>query len=172
MIPAYEKFATFVKDDYAPKGRSEVGIWSLPNGDAIYKFMVRDMTTTDVEPEKIHQIGLQQVAEIENQMQAIAKKLGYKDLKGLAAAVAADPKLHGQSREQLLDLYRQYIDQMKPKLPSLFGRLPKADLIVMPVEPYREKDASDAAVHPRNTRWLASWACDGEYRRAAEAFAD
>ena len=142
--PAYAKFATFVKTDYAPKGRTEVGIWSLPNGDAIYKFMVRQSTTTDVEPEKIHQIGLQQVAEIEGQMQAIAKKLGYRDFKSLAAAIAADPKLHGQSREQILDLYSKYIDQMKPKLPQLFGRLPKAELIVMPVESFREKDAPDA----------------------------
>ena len=142
--PAYAKFATFVKTDYAPKGRTEVGIWSLPNGDAIYKFMVRQSTTTDVEPEKIHQIGLQQVAEIEGQMQAIAKKLGYKDFKSLAAAIAGDPKLHGQSLEQILDLYSKYIDQMKPKLPQLFGRLPKAELIVMPVESFREKDAPDA----------------------------
>lgn len=142
--PAYAKFATFVKTDYAPKGRTEVGIWSLPNGDAIYTFMVRQSTTTDVEPEKIHQIGLQQVAEIEEQMQAIAKRLGYKDFKSLAAAIAGDPKLHGQSREQILDLYSKYIDQMKPKLPQLFGRLPKAELIVMPVESFREKDAPDA----------------------------
>lgn len=142
--PAYAKFANFVKNDYAPNGRSEVGIWALPNGDAIYSFMVRRSTTTDVEPEKIHQIGLQQVAEIEEKMQAIAKQLGYKDFKSLSAAIAADPKLHGQSREQILDLYRRYIDQMEPKLPELFGRLPKADVIVMPVESFREKDAPDA----------------------------
>jgi len=133
-----------VKNDYVPSGRSEVGIWSLPNGDAIYKFMVRQSTTTNVEPEKIHQIGLQQVAEIEEQMQAVGKKLGYKDFKALAAAIAADPKLHGQSREQILDLYRRYIDQMRPKLPTLFGRPPKADVIVLPVESFRENDAPDA----------------------------
>ena len=67
VVPAYVKLAKFLKDDYAPKGRTEVGIWSLPNGDAIYRFMVRESTTTDVEPEKIHEIGLQQVAEIEKQ---------------------------------------------------------------------------------------------------------
>ena len=144
VIPAYAKFAKFVKDDYVPKGRSEVGIWSLPNGDAIYRFMVRESTTTDVEPEKIHQLGLQQVAEIEKQQLAIANKLGYKDLKSFAATIATDPKLHAQSREQILDLYRKYIGQMEPRLPQLIGRLPKAKLIVMPDEPYREKDASAA----------------------------
>ena len=75
---------------------------------------------------------------------AIANKLGYKDLKSFSAAIAVDPKLHAQSREQILDLYRKYIGQMEPKLPQLFGHLPKAKLIVMPDEPYREKDASAA----------------------------
>ena len=81
VVPAYQKLAKFLKDNYAPKGRTEVGIWALPNGDAIYRFMVREATTTDIEPEKIHEIGLQQVAEIEKQQLAIAQKLGYKDLK-------------------------------------------------------------------------------------------
>lgn len=144
VVPAYQKLGKFLKDDYAPKGRTEVGIWSLPNGDAIYRFMVRQATTTDVEPEKIHEIGLQQVAEIEKQQLAIAQKLGYKDLKSFAASIATNPKLHAQSREQILDLYRKYIGQMEPKLPQLFGHLPKAKLIVMPDEPYREKDASAA----------------------------
>ncbi len=148
VVPAYAKLAKFLKDDYAPKGRTEVGIWALPNGDAIYRFMVRESTTTDVEPEEIHEIGLQQVAEIEKQQLAIAQKLGYKDVKSFAASIASNPKLHGQSREQILDLYRKYIGQMEPKLPELFGHLPKAKLVVMPVEAYREKDASAAAYVP------------------------
>src|SRR5271165_2507110 len=137
VLPAYAKFATFVKDEYVPKGRSEVGVWSLPNGDAIYAFEVRRWTTTDKTPEQIHQIGLQQVAEIAN-------RLGFKDLKSFRESVKANPKLYAQSREQILDLYRKYLAQMKPELPKLFGRLPKADLIVMPVEPFREKDAPGA----------------------------
>src|SRR5664279_659630 len=144
VLPAYSKFAAFVKDEYVPKGRSEVGVWSLPNGEAIYAFRVRRSTTTDKTPEQIHQIGLQQVAEIEKQQLEIANRLGFKDLKSFRESVKANPKLYAQSREQILDLYRQYIAQMKPELPKLFGRLPKADLIVMPVEPFREKDAAGA----------------------------
>jgi len=148
VLPAYAKFATFVKDEYAPKGRTEVGVWSLPNGDAIYAFRVRHSTTTDKTPEEIHQIGLQQVAEIEKQQLAIANRLGFKDLKSFRESVKANPKLYAQSREQILDLYRQYLAQMKPELPKLFGRLPKADLIVMPVEQFREKDAPGAQYVP------------------------
>jgi uncharacterized protein (DUF885 family) len=144
VLPAYSRFATFVKQEYVPKGRAEVGVWSLPNGDAIYAFDVKRSTTTDKTPEQIHQIGLQQVAEIEKQQLEIAARLGFKDLKSFRQALKANPKLYAQSREQILDLYRQYIAQMKPELPKLFGRLPQADLIVMPVEPFREKDASGA----------------------------
>ncbi len=151
VLPAYAKFAIFVKDEYVPKGRTEVGVWSLPNGNAIYAFEVRRSTTTDKTPEEIHQIGLQQVAEIEKEQLAIANRLGFKDLKSFRASVKANPKLYAQSREQILDLYRKYLAQMEPELPKLFGRLPKAGLIVMPVEPFREKDAPGAQYVPGTT---------------------
>jgi uncharacterized protein (DUF885 family) len=142
--PAYIKFASFVRDEYAPKGRTEVGIWSLPEGDARYAFRVKDSTTTDLTPEEIHQLGLAQVKEIEGRMLVVANQLGYKDVKSFNAAIAKDPKLHAHSRQEILDLYRKYIDQMYPKLPGLFGRLPKAKLEVMAVEEFREKEASGA----------------------------
>ncbi len=145
VIPGYVKFAGFVRDEYAPKGRSEPGAWSLPDGAAWYAFRVKESTTTNLSPEEIHEIGLQQVKEIEGRMLAVANQLGYKDMKSFKAAVDANPKLHAQSRQQILDLYRKYVDQMYTQLPQMFGRLPKARLQVMPVEEFREKEASDAS---------------------------
>jgi uncharacterized protein (DUF885 family) len=145
VIPAYVKFTAFVRDEYAPKGRTEPGAWSLPDGAAWYAFRVKESTTTNLSPEEIHQLGLEQVKEIEARMIAVVNQLGYKDMNSFKAAVDADPKLHAQSREQILDLYRKYEDQMYAKLPQMFGRLPKAKLEVMPVEEFREKEASDAA---------------------------
>jgi uncharacterized protein (DUF885 family) len=146
VLPSYVKFAKFVKEEYAPKGRSEPGVWSLPDGAARYAFAVKEVTTTTMTPEEIHQLGLKQVAEIETQMLAIAKKLGYADIKSLNAAMDNDPKLHerlyAHSRQQIVDLYRKDIDQMWEELPKLFGRLPKAKLEVMPIEEFREKEAS------------------------------
>jgi uncharacterized protein (DUF885 family) len=144
VLPAYVKFTAFVRDEYAPKGRTEPGIWALPDGAARYAFRVKQSTTTDLSPEEIHQIGLAQVKEIEDRMLGVAKQMGYKDLKSFNAAVNADPKLHGQSRQQILDLYRKYIDQMYARLPEMFGRMPKGKLEVMPVEEFREKEASGA----------------------------
>jgi uncharacterized protein (DUF885 family) len=145
VIPAYVKFAAFVRDEYAPKGRAEPGAWSLPDGDAWYAFRVKDSTTTNLSPDEIHQIGLQQVKDIEARMLAVENQLGYKDMKSFKAAVDANPKLHPQSRQEILDLYTKYVDQMYTRLPQMFGRLPKARLQVMPVEEFREKEASDAA---------------------------
>jgi uncharacterized protein (DUF885 family) len=148
VLPAYVRFTAFVRDEYVPKGRGEPGVWSLPQGEARYAFLVKRSTTTNLTPEEIHQLGLAQVKEIEDRMLAIATKLGYKDLKSFKAAIAADPKMHGQSRQQILDLYRKYIDQMYVKLPDLFGRLPKAKLEVMSVEEFREKEAPGAEYYP------------------------
>ena len=140
--PAYAKFTAFVRDEYAPKGRTEPGIWSLPDGAERYAFRVKDSTTTNLTPEEIHQIGLAQVKEIEARMLGVANQLGYKDLKSFGAAMKTDPKLHPQSRQEILDLYTKYIDGMYTKLPDLFGRLPKGRLDVMPIEEFREKEAA------------------------------
>ncbi len=125
VLPAYAKFATFVKDEYVPKGRTEVGVWSLPNGNAIYAFEVKRSTTTDKTPEEIHQIGLQQVAEIEKQQLAIANKLGFKDLKSFRESVKANPKLYAQSREQILDLLVEIAETSVPMPGSDMEKAPR-----------------------------------------------
>ena len=142
VIPAYVKFTAFVRDEYAPKGRSEPGVWALPDGDARYAFRVKEVTTTNLTPEEIHQIGLAQVKAIEERMSGVARQLGFPDLKSFYGSIKANPALHPQSRQQILDLYQKYIDQMYTKLPELFGRLPKEHLDVKPIEEYREKEAS------------------------------
>jgi uncharacterized protein (DUF885 family) len=142
--PAYSKLAQFVATDYAPKGRAQPGYWALPDGDARYRFAIHSATTTDRPPQEIHELGLAEVKRIEAEMTQIALHLGYKSLADMRAQLKKDPKIHATSREQILDLYRKYIGQMQPRLPQLFGLLPKTDVVVMPVQTYREKDAAGA----------------------------
>jgi len=142
--PAYRKFSKFVKDDYAPKGRSHDGIWSLPNGDALYRYLVEQSTTTSLTPDQIHTLGWQQVHSIEAEMTRLAKQQGYADLKAFQTAIQKNKRNHATSREQILDAYRKYTDEMYGKVGQLFGRLPKARLTVVPVESFREKEAADA----------------------------
>ncbi len=144
VAPAYAKFAKFVHDDYAPHGRMDPGTWALADGEARYRFAVRQQTTTNFTPEEIHQLGLKSVAEIEGEMLKLAKAQGFGDLKSFNAHIRQNSNLHGKSGQQFLDLYTKYRDQMYEKLPQLFGRLPKNKLAVVPMESYRSADAVPA----------------------------
>ncbi len=83
VTPAYVRFGKFLQAQYIPDGRKDPGIWSLPDGEAYYRFLVKQSTTTDLTPEQIHQIGLDQVKQDEEQLLAIAHKLGFADVKAL-----------------------------------------------------------------------------------------
>ena len=83
VLPAYARFAAFVSDEYAPRGRTDPGIWALPDGAERYAALARFHTTTRLTPDEIHEIGLQQVADLERQMMEIATRLGFHDLKTL-----------------------------------------------------------------------------------------
>jgi uncharacterized protein (DUF885 family) len=144
VVPAYQKFAKFVRDDYAPHGRTDPGVWSLPDGAKRYRFAIRHITTTDLSPDQIHEIGLKKIAEDEQEMLALAHKLGFNDLATLNAHIKADRDLYATSGNQLVDLYSRYTRQMETELPKLFGRLPKNKLAVIPMDPFRSKNAVPA----------------------------
>src|ERR1700730_8406362 len=142
--PAYQRLADFLAKEYAPKGRTEPGVWALPNGNALYRFAVRQSTTTNMDPEAIHQLGLKEVARIEAEQLAVAKKLGFADLKIFCASIKKNPKLTPTSADQLVEAYKGYIAQMEPELPKLFGLLPKTPVQVRPTQVFREKEAAGA----------------------------
>ena len=144
VIPAYEKFAKFVRTEYAPHGRKQPGVWSLPDGKDRYAFLVRSQTTTNLTPDEIHQIGLREVARIEGEMRTIAKSLGYDDLASFNKSLESNDHVKVKSGDQLVAAYKAYIDQMYKKLPQLFGRLPKASLEVLPTPTFREASAAGA----------------------------
>jgi uncharacterized protein (DUF885 family) len=148
VLPAYARFVRFMKEEYAPRGRAEVGLWALPDGEARYAFLVRSYTTTGLAPDEIHELGLREVARIEEEMRAAARRAGSPDLTAFRAAIARDPALHPTSPGQILEIYRGHLEAMRAELPRLFGRLPRADFVVEPMEPFREKEAAGAVYSP------------------------
>ena len=144
VLPAYVRFTAFVRDEYVPKGRVQPGIWSLPDGADRYRFEIRRLTTTDMTPDQIHDLGLKHVDEIEAEMLALAHKLGFKDLASLNDHIKNERRFYATSGQQLLDLYANYVHEMGPELPALFGRLPKNKLTVIPMEASRSKNAVPA----------------------------
>jgi uncharacterized protein (DUF885 family) len=148
IIPAYKRFADFMRKDYAPHGRSEPGIWALPNGEKRYRFAVRRMTTTDLTPDQIHEIGLKELHQTEAEMLAVAKKFGFNDLSSFNQHIKEDRKLYATSGPQLLDLYAKYVREMEPRLPEYFLHLPRAKLVAIPMARVREKNAVPADYTP------------------------
>ncbi|SPF44165.1 conserved exported hypothetical protein [Candidatus Sulfotelmatobacter kueseliae] len=144
VVPAYQHFANFVRNEYAPRGRTDPGLWALPDGAARYRFAIRRVTTTDLTPDQIHELGLKQVAEVEAEMLAVAHQLGFKDLASLNDHIKNERRFYATSGQQLLDLYAGYARDMEPELPKLFGRLPKSKLAVIPMEASRSKNAVPA----------------------------
>ena len=144
VLPAYRRFQRFLEVTYVPAGRADPGIWAIPDGAKYYAYCIRHETTTDLTPDQIHQIGLDEVKRDEAEMLAIAKKQGFADVKSYQASLAANPKLHPVSAEALMNAYRGYVNAMQPKLPELFGRLPKAKLEVSTIPDYSAKSAPQA----------------------------
>src|SRR5579864_7024076 len=136
VIPAYKKFAEFVRTEYAPHGRTTLAITSLSDGQKRYQNNIYARTTTSMSAEEIHQIGLREIDRIQAEMLAIAKKEGFNDLAAFRAALKTNPRYKPTSAEQILDDFRRYIAQMETRLPQLFTLLPKSPVTVEAIPPF------------------------------------
>ncbi|HVY81284.1 MAG TPA: DUF885 domain-containing protein [Steroidobacteraceae bacterium] len=144
VLPAYREFSAFIAKEYAPRGRTTLAVTSLPGGENRYRNdIVYRTTLTDLTPEQIHEIGLREIARIESEMLAIARKLGYADLASFRESLRKNPAYQPHSEQQIVDYFRNAIAQMQPKLPELFGFIPNSPVTVEPIPPF---DAA-AATH-------------------------
>lgn len=144
LLPSYAKFSRFVKEEYAPHGREEFGIWALADGAARYRQNIREQTTTNMSPEELHSLGLKQVAELDARMLALARAQGFADLQTFNQHIRDSRRFYGVSGEQVLGTYQKYTDQMYEKLPRYFDKLPKTRLVVTPMEDFRAAHAVPA----------------------------
>jgi uncharacterized protein (DUF885 family) len=142
VLPAYKQFAVFLRTEYAPKGRDALSIESLPDGKRRYAEAVKQMTTLEVTPAEVHALGLSEVARITALMSTLAKQQGYKDLASWRAVINADPKWKPKTEGQIVDDFRKYIAQMEPKLPELFGVLPKSPVTVEAIPDFAAAEAT------------------------------
>lgn len=142
VLPAYKKFTEFLRNEYNPKGRTKLSIESLPDGKRRYAEAVKMMTTLNVTPEEVHAIGLKEVERITAAMTKLAQAQGHKDLASFRSAINSDPKWTPKNEQQILDDYTKYIHQMEPKLPELFGLLPKAPVTVEPIPDFNKAAAT------------------------------
>ena len=146
--PAYERLIAAVEAQQGMAG-PEDGVWRFQSGDAFYANRLRVFTTTDLSPEDIHEAGLANVERLHGEMRAVMAELGEEgELSAFLDRVRKNPELRypntEKGRADYLSAARMAIDAMAEKLPDYFGVLPRAELIVKRVEPYREQSAGKA----------------------------
>lgn len=146
--PAYKKLLSYW-NRLENKANKKDGIWKLPDGDKYYQVLLERYTTTKMTPKEIHLMGLLEVKRIHKEMVAIQKNLGVKgSLSDMFEHLKNNKQMlypdNQKGRDEFLKDTRQIIADMKKALPDQFGILPKANLLVKPVEPFREKSSASA----------------------------
>ena len=142
VLPSYRRLLEFVEKEYLPRSREHVGYWALPDGDAWYRFLVRSYTTTDLTPEQIHEIGMNEISRIRREMEVIMKQVGFDgDLHSFFNYLRTDPKFQNTSADSILSGYREFLKVIDARVNQLFGRIPAAKCEVKEIEAFRAKEA-------------------------------
>lgn len=137
--PAIERFAHFLENEYLPQARKEIALSFNPDGAACYPALVRYFATIQPSAEEIHQLGLSQIASIRAEMQAIIDvHFQGESIESLMKNLNSDPDYTFGSREDVLNYALASLDASKAAMPEVFGRLPKADMLIKPYPAYRE----------------------------------
>jgi uncharacterized protein (DUF885 family) len=143
IIPAYARINNFMGDEYLAATRDSVGLLDIPGGNEWYAHRVWQMTTTDLTPDEIHQIGLDEVARIHIEMRAVMEEIGFDgSLAEFFEFVFVDPQFFFNEPEQLIQRYRDMSAHIEGLAPKLFELFPKTPFEVRRVEPFREASAS------------------------------
>lgn len=125
LAPEYNAFAAFYLKDYKPKCRNTIGASAMPQGAAYYAARARVHTTTDLSPDAIHTIGLDEVARIRARMEVVAKTGGFASREAMIAELRRDPKFYARSPEELMAAASRTAKQIDGMMPRYFGKLPR-----------------------------------------------
>ncbi len=184
VVPTYGKLADFIDTEYLPASRETVGMSALPNGRDWYAYLVRSVTTTDLTPERIHQIGQNEVKRILAQMDDVQKRVGFDGTRDeFFEFLGSDPQFFFDTEKELLDGYEKKRGEIGPHLSRLFASAPEAAFEIRAVEAFRAASASAAQyqrpsedgtrpgvfyVNAANLSARPSWAMTALYLHEAE----
>jgi uncharacterized protein (DUF885 family) len=151
--PSYQSLLTFVTGTYLPRSRETIGMSALPDGARWYAFRARQSTTTDLSPERIHELGLSEVRRIRTEMDSIIKSVGFQgSFAEFARFLRTDPRFFYADSASLIQGYRDIAKRIDPGLVQLFGRLPRLPYGVIPVPSYAAKSQTTAYYEPGSLR--------------------
>ncbi len=150
VTPSYQKLNAFLKAQL-PKSTDDDGVWKLPTGTAYYDYRIAQNVTAPFSAERIHQIGLEEVARITGEMKAILISLGYKDTISVGPTMqllARDPRFlypnNDEGRKQCLADYTSIIEEVTKGMPQAFDVMPKAQVRVERIPVFKEKTSPGA----------------------------
>ena len=151
IIPTYQKLADYLKNVYLPKARTTSGYNDLPNGKAMYAYLVGVNTTTNQTPDEIYQTGLREVEQITKEIDNLKIKIGFQgDRTAFFNHALTDPSFFPfTTDEEILESYRAILPIIEPKLKKLFNIVPKTAFEVKAIEKF--KAATSAANYERGT---------------------
>lgn len=153
LRPAYERLIAWAEAELPRAPEVNTGVHTLKDGKAYYAHLLRHSTTTDLTPDAVHALGLSEVARIRAEMEVIMGRVGFAgDLQAFFEHVRKDPGNYYPNTQAGRDAYLSdaatAIDNIKRQLPRYFDILPKADLVVRRVEPFRERDGGPQHYYP------------------------
>ena len=142
--PSYQALIDWFEADKSNADEIATGVGKLPNGKAFYEMRLANSTTTSMTADEVHQYGLSEVARLQGEMEKIKEQVGFDgSLQDFFKFIREDKQFFypntDEGRQSYIDAATQHIDFIKGKLPDYFGILPKADLVVKRVEPFREQ---------------------------------
>ncbi|MGO4223285.1 DUF885 family protein [Lysobacter sp. TAF61] len=143
LMPSYKKLRAYINDEYLPKTRDTVGLDKLPNGAAWYAFNAKQSTTTDLTPDQIHKIGLDEVARIHGEIQKVMEQVGFKgSMQDFFKFMQTDKRFSFKDEKALLEYYRALEGKINQKIPEQFSLIPKSPFEIRPVEAFRAQSAA------------------------------
>jgi len=143
LMPAYRRLREFIAVRYLPSARTTSGMAALPDGAAWYAYNARQSTTTDLTPEQIHRIGLDEVARIHGEIATVMKQVKFRgSMQKFFRFMQQDKRFEFADEAALLAFYRGLEPRVMAKVPQYFSLLPKAGFEIRPVEPYRAQSAA------------------------------
>ncbi len=138
--PAISQYREFLKKDYLPKARTEIGVSANPNGAACYAASLKAQTGLDISPEEMFEKGQQAVEEQQATAKVLAKKVyDTEDLSEIRSKLEADPENHFKTREEVMAYSQAAVDRAWAALPKAFGILPKAKVRIEPIGAFDEE---------------------------------
>lgn len=152
VYPADRAFLAAIQGDYLAATRADPGLWSAPNGEELYRVLVRHWTTLDLDPAEVHRSGLAEIEELEGRRRVIARAAGYgDDTRAYRGSLDEDPVNSPTTKDELVARAREDIERALAVAPRYFGRLPVAGCDVRAVEDFKEQDSPFAYYYPPST---------------------